>query len=149
MACPEIRRLLIVEDEKTLSHFLALSFLREPDDYEVVAVGSAEEALEALAERERAAEAGRFGVIIADVVLPQLSGLELLSRVRAADPEARVIVITAYGGERLYERARTLGAFDYMDKPFEFERLKEVVLRAFDAPGLERREQPARGAYTP
>jgi DNA-binding NtrC family response regulator len=148
MACPEIRRLLIVEDEKTLSYFLAQSFLREPDDYEVVAVGSAEEALEALAERERAG-AGRFGVIIADVVLPQLSGLDLLERVRAAGPETRVIVITAYGGEQLCERARALGAFDYVDKPFEFRRLKEAVLRAFDAPGLEGREQPARGAYTP
>ena len=149
MACPEIRRLLIVEDEKTLSYFLAQSFLTEPDDYEVVAVGSAEEALEALAERERSGGAGRFGVIIADVVLPQLSGLDLLERVRAAGPETRVIVITAYGGEQVYNRARALGAFDYVDKPFEFERLKEAVLRAFDAPGLEGREQPARGAYTP
>jgi DNA-binding NtrC family response regulator len=146
MARPETRRLLIVEDEKTLSYFLAQSFLREPDDYEVVAVGSSEEALEALAERERADGAGRFEVIIADVVLPQRSGLDLLECVRAADSEARVIVITAYGGERLHERARALGAFDYVEKPFEFERLREAVLRAFDAAGLERREQPARGA---
>jgi DNA-binding NtrC family response regulator len=147
MAHCDTRRLLIVEDEKTLSYFLAQSFLREPDDYEVVAVGSAEEAIEALAERGDGT--GRFEVIITDVVLPQRSGLDLLERVRAADSEARVIVITAYGGRQLHERAQALGAFDYVEKPFEFKRLKEVVLRAFDAAGLDRREQPARGANSP
>lgn len=71
MPPPQVGRILIVEDERTLSHFLAQSFLREPDDYEVVTVASAEEALEALATRA-------FGVVITDIVLPHMSGLDLI-----------------------------------------------------------------------
>jgi len=130
MASLQVRRILIVEDEKTLSYFLAQSFLKEPEDYEVVTTGSAEEALEALAERP-------FGVIITDVVLPKISGLDLLQRVRADWPEARVIIITAYGADTIRERAHALGAFEYIDKPFPFPELKRAVLRAFEAGGPE------------
>ncbi len=126
MPSPQVRRILIVEDEGTLSHFLAQSFLKEADDYEVVTVASGEEALEALATRE-------FGVLITDILLPQMSGLDLIERVRAVQPRARIIAITAYGDDELRRRARALGAFDFIDKPFPFHTIRDAVLRAFDA----------------
>jgi DNA-binding NtrC family response regulator len=133
-----IRRILIVEDEKTLSYFLAQSLLKEPEDYEVVTVGSAEEALEAM-------QARAFGVIIADVVLPQMSGLDLLERVREVEPEACVILITAYGTSEIRARAQALGAFEYVEKPFAFQQMKEAVMRAFEVCRLQaERLEPAR-----
>jgi len=130
MPSEQVRRILIVEDEKTLSYLLAQNFLEEAEDYEVVTVGSAEKAIEALAERA-------FGVIIADIVLPEMSGLELLERVRAMQPGARVILMTGYGTAEVRERARDLGAFDYLDKPFPFPAITRAVLEAFNAAGVE------------
>jgi two-component system response regulator AtoC len=128
MTSRQVRRILIVEDEKTLLYLLAQNFLDEPEDYEVVTVGSAEKAIELLAERE-------FGVIIADIVLPEMSGLELLERVRTMQPHARVILITGYGTLEVRERAQALGAFAYMDKPFPLPAITRAVLKAFGAEG--------------
>jgi len=149
MSSQQVRRILIVEDEKTLSHFLAQCFLKEPEDYEVVTAASAEEAIEQLAGRP-------FGAIITDIVLPGMSGLDLLERVRAAQPGARVIITSAYGTDELRERAGALGAFEYIDKPFAFSGIKRVVLRAFEAaspeapptPQLQKQPQGG-GACTP
>jgi two-component system response regulator HydG len=137
MPVQQVRRILIVDDEKTLVHLLAQNFLTAPEDYEVVTVGSAEEAIELLYERP-------FGVVIADMVLPKMSGLELLERVRLMQPEAHVIVMSAYGTDEVRERASELGAFEYLEKPFPFAELKRVVVRAFgEAP--EARTQPDEG----
>jgi DNA-binding NtrC family response regulator len=131
MASRHVRRILIVEDEKSLAYLLAQSFLAEPADYEVVTAGTAEEALELVADRP-------FGVVLADMVLPKMSGLELLERVRLMQPETRVIIMSAYGTDEVRERAAALGAFDYVDKPFPLPELKGIVMRAFgttaDAP---------------
>jgi len=124
MASRHVRRILIVEDEKSLAYLLAQCFLAEPADYEVVTAGTAEEALELVSDRP-------FGVVLADMVLPKMSGLELLERVRLMQPETRVIIMSAYGTDEVRERAATLGAFDYVDKPFPLPELKGIVMRAF------------------
>jgi DNA-binding NtrC family response regulator len=124
----QVRRILIVEDEKTLSYLLAQNFLDKPEDYEVITVGSAEKAVELLAERA-------FGVIIADIVLPEMSGLDLLEHVRTTQPGARVILMTGYGTAEVRRRARDLGAFKYMDKPFPLPAITQAVIEAFSAAG--------------
>ncbi len=147
MASRHVRRILIVEDEKSLAYLLAQSFLAEPADYEVVTAGTAEEALELVSDRP-------FGVVLADMVLPRMSGLELLERVRLMQPETRVIIMSAYGTDEVRQRAAGLGAFDYVDKPFPLPELKGIVMRAFgtaspdapptpSSPGSTREEERA------
>ena len=126
MPSEQVRRILIVEDERILLRLLARSFLREPQDYEVVTVSSGEEAMEALAERH-------FGVVIADLVLPGMTGLDLLERARMMRPEISVIVMTGFGDEEVRQRALARGAIDYIEKPFPFERIHQAVIDAFEA----------------
>jgi DNA-binding NtrC family response regulator len=148
MPSRDVRRILIVEDEQSLAYLLAQTFLAEPADYEVVTAGTAEEALELVSERP-------FGVVLADMVLPKMNGLELLERVRLMQPETRVIIMSAYGTDEVRDRATALGAFGYMDKPFPLPKLKGMVMRAFgpvdpdappapSSPGSTREEERAR-----
>jgi len=139
MSPEQIRRILIVEDERSLLHLLARSFLRTPEDYEVVTVGSGEEAIEEMTERP-------FGVIITDLVLPGMTGLDLLERSRMMHPEVSVIVITGFGDDEVRDRTLALGALDYIEKPFPFERIRQAVLRGFETRTILLQNQGGGGA---
>lgn len=91
---------------------------------------SGQEALEMLEEE-------RPDVMVLDLRMPGLDGLEVLRRVKKAYPEIEVIILTGHGSERDEEEARRLGAFDYLHKPVELEELMEVVRRA----GRQREEE--------
>jgi DNA-binding NtrC family response regulator len=91
--------------------------------YEVATAGSAEEALELV--NEASFEIGLF-----DMKMPGMSGLELLKKVRAADPELQVMMITAFGTVESAVEAMRNGAFSYLCKPINLEELLEVVRKA-------------------
>ena len=59
--------------------------------------------------------------------MPEMSGLELLEEVKARYPKLKVFMITAYGDESNYNKAKTLGADDYFTKPLRFDLLKEKL----------------------
>lgn len=103
-------RLLIVEDNKTLAD--ALSAMLRAGGYVVDAVNDGESAAAALA-------AHSFDLVLLDLSLPDMDGLEVLSRIRSRGSDCAVLVLTARGA--LDERIRGLdrGADDYMTKPFE------------------------------
>ncbi|WP_373044960.1 sigma-54-dependent transcriptional regulator [Vulgatibacter sp.] len=102
--------LLVVDDEESMRHVLLL--LLEQRGYAVRAVGSAEEALQELESRP-------YDVVITDVRMPRMSGIELVQRGRAASPETSFLVMSAYGSEELAIEALKAGAFDYVSKPFK------------------------------
>ena len=101
---------LIVDDEKNIR--LALSMALEQLDIPVETAASGEEALEKIA-------AGGFGVMLLDLRMPGLDGMEVLRRVSYERPEIKVIIITAYGSIDLAVEAMKLGAVDFLQKPFE------------------------------
>ncbi|MGH1349936.1 MAG: sigma-54-dependent transcriptional regulator [Methyloligellaceae bacterium] len=74
------------------------------------------------------------GMIVTDVKMPGISGVELLSRVKQIDPDLPVILITGHGDIDMAVKAMQLGAYDFIEKPFEPERLIEAVKR-----GIEKR----------
>ncbi len=118
--------ILIVEDEAKLRSLLAAA-LRE-DGHEVVETGSPREAQRLLARRP-------FDVLIVDNLMPELTGLELLRELAASTPAAdrpQVLMMTAYGTIESAIEAMKLGAFDYLQKPFEVEELLVVVRRALE-----------------
>jgi len=112
---------LLVEDEAALR--LATSQTLELGGFAVQACASAEEALPLLL-------ANFAGVVVTDVRLPGLSGLDLLARVAALDAELPVIVVTGHGDVSMAVEAMRAGAYDFIEKPFASERLMDAVKRA-------------------
>ncbi len=109
-------KVLVVDDDLGLRQSLTL--LLKQADYDVAAEGSPTKALE-----RAAAEA--FDIILCDVRMPEMEGLEFLRRYRAAKGSALVIMMSAYGGEGAAIAAMKEGAYDYLPKPF---RSDEVLL---------------------
>ncbi len=114
-------RLLIVEDNEFLCNSLKKLFLKE--SYEVTAVSSAESALRAL-------ESQPYNLIITDIILPGIDGIELLARVKKEYPEIIVIVMTSYATIESAIKAFRLGSYDYIIKPIINEEIKMLVRNA-------------------
>jgi DNA-binding NtrC family response regulator len=114
-------RLLIVEDETTLSASLKRVFMRE--GYEVETFASAEDALKDL-------EQTPYDVILSDILLPGINGIEFLQEVRKRFPESMVIIMTAYASIETAIGALRAGAFDYILKPIIHEEIKRIVRHA-------------------
>ncbi|RMF60315.1 MAG: response regulator [Calditrichaeota bacterium] len=120
-----VKRILVVDDEETLTFSLYQTFIKSPIDCEVVTASSGEEALQRF--REQA-----FDVVITDVAMPGISGLELLSTIKDEHPETRVIVITAYGSPEVSESTLERGGDLYVEKPFDIIQLKETVIKMLE-----------------
>ena len=80
---------------------------------------------------------GFAGVLITDVKLPGMDGMELLSRALKVDPTLPVILVTGHGDITMAVQAMRLGAYDFIEKPFSSEQLTEVVQRAVEKRGAE------------
>ena len=122
-------RILIVDDELSMREFL--SILLEREGYQVEVADSAEEAL-------RLMETSLFDLVISDVNMPGLGGIELLARVKQITPETGVLMITAYSAAEQAVEAMKLGAYDYICKPFKIEEIKQLVKNALEKQGLKR-----------
>ncbi|MBI5548003.1 MAG: sigma-54-dependent Fis family transcriptional regulator, partial [Deltaproteobacteria bacterium] len=120
-------RVLVVDDDAGVRY--TLREILESSSMEVVEAADGEQALERL-------EAEPFQLVISDLRMPRVDGLELLKRVKARPQAPRVILITAHGSEKHAVEAMKLGAFDYFKKPFEMEDLLAVVQRACETARL-------------
>ncbi len=114
-------KILIVDDEAGIRESLG-SILRD-ENYEVEAAGSAEEALEQI-------PSGDFEVILLDVWLPGMDGLEALGRIQAIPRAPAVIIISGHGNIETAVRATKLGAFDFIEKPLSLEKVIVLVRNA-------------------
>ena len=112
--------ILVVDDEPAIQDILTWALSAE--GYRVATAGSGEEAL-ARVEHED------FDIIVTDIVMPGLDGLEVLERSRVLCPRAAVIVMTAYAALETAIAALRRGASDYLEKPFSVDLLKERVQR--------------------
>lgn len=115
-------RILIVDDEREITEILAdlLS-----DDYECLKAGSAEQALECL-------RAGEFQLVISDITMPGMSGLEMIPHVKQLSPDTVVVMISGMQTVESAIGALRLGAFDYLMKPFDLRQVEAVVKRALE-----------------
>ncbi|MDY0410437.1 response regulator transcription factor [Virgibacillus soli] len=106
--------ILIVEDEQKLSRVLQLEL--EYEDYETEVADNGKDALELIESRE-------WDLVLLDIMLPKLSGLEVLRRVRRTDEATPIILLTAR--DQVFDKVSglDLGANDYITKPFEIEEL--------------------------
>ncbi|MCS7314398.1 MAG: sigma-54 dependent transcriptional regulator, partial [Bryobacterales bacterium] len=118
------QRLLVVEDDSAVRTTL-VTFL-ELEGYQVDAVASSREALERLSRQS-------YAIVISDIYLDDRTGLDVLEEARRRDPSCAVILMTARGTLETVMAATRGGAFDYIAKPFELERMLEAIRRAEQA----------------
>jgi DNA-binding NtrC family response regulator len=134
--------IVVIDDERTIG--LAIERLLGARGYDVEALQSGEQAIERL---QRAAA----HVVITDLNLGQMSGMDLLRWIKTHAPETAVIMITAYGSEKIAVEAMKLGAADYVPKPFDNDELELVVGRVVEGMNLRRDlrlfQEQAAGAY--
>src|SRR5205085_4695505 len=88
-------------------------------------------------------------LVIMDVRMPELDGIEALSRVKATNPKTAVLIMTAFGSSNAAIRAMELGAFDYITKPFELEKISHSVKRVLDHQDLPAEVEGVRQASRP
>lgn len=128
-------RILVVDDELSMREFI--SILLEREGYEVLTAADAATALSRLA-------ASDIDLVISDVQMPGLNGLELLTRIKAETPETAVLMITAFSTAEQAVEAMKLGAYDYLAKPFKVDEIKILVRNALEKRDLQRENKQLR-----
>ncbi len=123
-------RILVVDDDASIRETFELHLSGE--GYEVATAGSAEEALGRVAELDPA-------VMIADVRLPGMNGIELLSKLREAGEDLDVLVITAHEDMQTAVEAMKAGAYDYLVKPLDLDEIDLLLERCLSERSLRRR----------
>ena len=123
-------KILIIDDEPgVLESFKMILTIK---DYEVFTFPDGPSGLKSI-------EKGKYDIAFIDLKLPEMDGIEVLKRIKEADNTIEVIIVTAYGTEETHANAITLGALEYLRKPFLMEEIYELVER-----GLQRRRSRSR-----
>lgn len=116
-------RILVIDDDRSVRHLMSKAF--EESDVEVVLAASAAEGVEMLCEKQ-------VDVVLLDILLPEASGLELFERIRTIDAKLPVIFITSLSSSETAIKAMTMGAFDYLLKPLDLARIRDLVRQAIE-----------------
>ncbi len=116
-------KILVIDDELSMREFLEILFQKQ--GYQVESAASGEEAIERI-------ESENYHLIICDIMMPRVSGMEILKRAFELNPNALVIMITAYASPENAVEAMKLGAYDYITKPFQVDEIKLVVAKALE-----------------
>ncbi len=124
--------ILIVDDELSMRQFL--THLLQRDGHSIRVAENGRQAMALL--RQQPAD-----VIISDVKMPDMGGIELLRAARELQPNVEVIMMTAFANEQTAHQAFLLGAFDFVHKPFDNEFLKEKVSRALQKISIVKEKQ--------
>lgn len=117
------KRILVVDDEESVVFFLGESLAELGPGYMVETARSGEEALARIAHQP-------FDLVITDLRMPGVDGLELLQTLHATQPDTRLILMTAYGSDRVEAEARRLKVYRYITKPFKIEDLVDAARQA-------------------
>ncbi|MBW1709156.1 MAG: sigma-54-dependent Fis family transcriptional regulator [Deltaproteobacteria bacterium] len=115
--------ILVVDDEK--NYLIVMSALLSEQGYEVLTAENGLQAMEII-------ENSDLDLVLTDMKMPQLDGIELLKRIHQFKPEQPVIVMTAFGTVEKAVQAMKAGAFDYITKPFQNEELMLTIQKALD-----------------
>lgn len=122
-------RILIIEDEELIRWSLQQKF--KARDYQVTEVADGAAALAAL-------DAGTFDLVMLDYKLPDMTGIDILRKIRKTDSDVVVIMMTAYSSIESAVDAMKLGAYDYLTKPFDMDVLMRTVQKALETTRLRR-----------
>jgi two-component system response regulator PilR (NtrC family) len=128
-------KILVADDELSMRQFLEI--LLKKEGHEVVCAADGQEALSRF-------EAEVFDLVISDIKMPKVDGLDLLRKVKEKRPTLAVIMVTAYASPEDAIAAMKAGAYDYLTKPFKLEEIKSVIQNALEqTAGQVKAEAPA------
>ncbi len=115
------KRVLVVDDEEDLTWSISKHLAKDVDKYELICVNSGVEALEVLSQLP-------VDLVISDIRMPEISGLELLTKIKDAYPNTKVVIMTAYGSSEVQDEANKLGCLKYIEKPFEINEIRQLII---------------------
>jgi DNA-binding response OmpR family regulator len=121
MMAKHLKKVLIVDDEETLTWSMAKSLSKDRDKYEVIIANNGKEALNQLKKND-------IDLVISDIRMPDINGLDLLVRVKKEFPQTKVIIMTAYGSSDVQKEANRRGSLFYLEKPFEINDIRKVIV---------------------
>ena len=121
-------RILVVDDEESIREFLEIMLKKE--GYEITCVEDGQQAVDILKKRS-------FDMVISDLQMPHLTGMELLKHVKDNYPEIVFMLITAFGTTESAVEAMKLGAYDYITKPFKIDEVRINIAHALESRHLE------------
>ena len=121
--------ILVVEDERSMREFLEILLRRH--GHEVVVADGGQEGIELL-------ESGAFDLVITDLKMPRVGGIEVLEHAKTRDPDLEVVVVTAFASTETAIAAMKQGAYDYLTKPFKVDEIVVTVERALEKRALVR-----------
>ncbi len=117
------KKVLIVDDDNDIRIMLQRSLAMLGPDYEVAIASDTVTAIEMI-------EKGDFALVLADYMMPVMTGVDLALAVRRISPETQVVLMTAYGTAGLRDATKFLGIERILDKPFNLDAIREIVKRA-------------------
>src|SRR5688572_23476198 len=126
----KMARILVVDDQEMMRDSLAANLARE--GHEVVAISDGTVAV------SRLEGPGRFDLLITDLKMPKMTGIELLAEAKRVGPDVPVVLMTAFATVQTAVEAMKLGAYDYIQKPFDGDEIKHLVDRTLDHSRLAR-----------
>src|SRR3989440_12538330 len=129
-------KILVVDDQEMMRDSLAATLARE--GHEVVAAGDGQAGV------SRLSGGGKFDLLISDLKMPKMTGIELLAEARKVRPEMPVVLMTAFATVQTAVEAMKLGAYDYIQKPFDGEEIKLLVDRTLEHSRLIKENQALR-----
>ncbi len=121
-------RVLVVDDEESIREFLEIMLRKE--GYEVTVAEDGQKALDVIKKKS-------FDLVISDLQMPNLTGIELLRQVRDSYPDLLFMMITAFGTTETAVEAMKLGAYDYITKPFKIDEVRINIANALRSRNLE------------
>lgn len=121
-------RILVVDDERSMREMLCI--LLEREGYEAVEAGSADKALQLF-------ESSVFDLVISDIQMPGMNGIDLLAHIKKLSPDVPVLMITAFATAEQAVDAIKLGAFHYFTKPFNNDEIRALIRNALEKRDLK------------
>ncbi|MBU1087423.1 MAG: sigma-54 dependent transcriptional regulator [Candidatus Omnitrophica bacterium] len=122
-------KILVVDDDQSFRFLLEEALKKE--GYDVSSAVSGEQALELY-------QPDKFDLITLDVKMPGIDGFEVLSRIKQISPQQQIVIITAYGAQKIAIEAVKKGAYDYFTKPFDIDELRLIISRSLECSRLNR-----------
>jgi len=116
-----LKKVLIVDDEETLTWSMARSLSKDKDKYEVIIANNGREALNSL-------KKNKIDLVISDIRMPDMNGLDLLVKIKKEYPQTKVIIMTAYGSSDVQKEANQRGSLYYVEKPFEISDIRKIII---------------------
>ena len=116
-----LKKVLIVDDEETLTWSMAKSLSKDKDKYEVIIANNGREALNYL-------QTNKIDLVITDIRMPDINGLDLLVKIKKEYPHTKVTIMTAYGSSDVQKEANQRGSLYYIEKPFEISDIRKIII---------------------